>query len=78
MPLFRELRVKWSVFHRLLELVGDRMRHGTPDLPAILRRRRELLLGFSRLLQERGETQCRPISSYCSQNDSFVPTIRLG
>lgn len=55
MPLFRELRVKWSVFHRLLELTDRRMRYGTPDLPAILRRRRELLLGYSCLLEERGQ-----------------------
>lgn len=63
MPLYRELRVKWSVFHRLLELTDDRMRHGTPDLPATLRRRRELLFGYSRLLQERGGIfSLRPIS----------------
>lgn len=55
MPLFRVLRVKWSVFHRLLELTNHRMLYGTPDLPATLRRRRELLLDYSRLLQERGE-----------------------
>lgn len=55
MPLFRELRVKWSVFHRLLELTDHRMRYGTPDLPAILRRRRELLLDYSCLLKERGQ-----------------------
>lgn len=55
MPLFRELRVKWSVFHRLLELTDHRMRYGTSDLPAILRRRRELLLDYSRLLKERGQ-----------------------
>lgn len=55
MPLFRELRVKWSVFHHLLELLDHRMRYGTPDLPAILRRRRELLLDYSCLLKERGQ-----------------------
>ncbi|CAM9821927.1 unnamed protein product, partial [Ectocarpus sp. 4 AP-2014] len=54
MPLFRVLRVKWSVFHRLLELTNHRMLYGTPDLPAALRRRRKLLLDYSRLLQERG------------------------
>ncbi|CAM9303164.1 unnamed protein product [Ectocarpus fasciculatus] len=54
MPLFRVLRVKWSVFHRLLELTNHRMLYGTPDLPATLRRRRDLLLDYSRLLQERG------------------------
>ncbi|CAM9231173.1 unnamed protein product, partial [Ectocarpus sp. 13 AM-2016] len=54
MPLFRVLRVKWSMFHRLLELTNHRMLYGTPDLPATLRRRRELLLDYSRLLQERG------------------------
>ncbi|CAM9425409.1 unnamed protein product, partial [Hapterophycus canaliculatus] len=54
MPLFRELRVKWSVFNRLLELTDHRMRFGTPDMPAILGRRRDLLLDYSRLLEERG------------------------
>eukprot|EP00752_Nemacystus_decipiens_P014275 g12696.t1 len=57
MPLFRELRVKWFVFHRLLELTDQRMRYGTPDLPAVLRRRRELLLDYSCLLKERALVQ---------------------
>lgn len=55
MPLFRELRVKWSVFHRLLELTDHRLRYGTPDISSTLQRRRELLLDYSCLLRERGK-----------------------
>lgn len=54
MPLYRQLRVKWSVFHRLLSLIDTRLRYGTPGLAALLKRRRELMLGYSRLLHERG------------------------
>lgn len=54
MPLYRQLRVKWSVFHRLLSLTDTRLRYGTPGLPARLKRRRELMLGYSQLLRERG------------------------
>lgn len=60
MPLYRELRVKWSVFHRLLELTDHRLRYGTQGLPAILQRRRELLLDYSSLLKERGELPYPP------------------
>lgn len=55
MHVYRELRVKWSFFHRLLRLTDERLRYGTPGLSVLLRRRRELLLGFSDLLKERGE-----------------------
>lgn len=58
MPLYRELRVKWLVFHRLLDLTEDRIRCGTPGTPAVLRRRKELLLGYSDLLRERGKPPC--------------------
>ncbi|CAM9642090.1 unnamed protein product, partial [Laminaria digitata] len=54
MPLYRDLRVKWSVFHRLLSLANERLRYGTPGLAASLRRRQELLLDYSNLLRERG------------------------
>ena len=66
MPLFRELRVKWFVFHRLLELTDQRMRYGTPDLPAILRRRRELLLDYSCLLKERGQLCRTNVFVFCN------------
>lgn len=55
MPLYHELRVKWSVFHRLLALTNRRLRYGTPGLGANLRRRQELLLDYSNLLRERGK-----------------------
>lgn len=59
MPLYRELRIKWSVFRRLLGQTGERLRYGTPGLTVELRRRRALLLGYSKLLRARGFTQGR-------------------
>lgn len=57
MPLYHELRVKWSVFHRLLALTNERLRYGTPGLVTGLRRRQELLLDYSSLLRERGKNE---------------------
>ncbi|CAM9849638.1 unnamed protein product, partial [Discosporangium mesarthrocarpum] len=54
MPLYRNLRSKWAVITALLSAVDSRLRYGTPDLLQTLRRRRELLLGFSHLLERRG------------------------
>lgn len=54
MPVYRQLRIKWSVFHHLLRLTDERLQYGTPCLPATLRRRRELLIGYSDLLRTRG------------------------
>lgn len=54
MALYRHLRIKWSIFNKLLLLVDQRIRYGTPGLAPLLRRRRELLLGFSELLRARG------------------------
>lgn len=67
MPLFRELRIKWSVFHRLLRLVDERLRYGTPGMLQTLRRRRELLLGFSNLLRDRGFVRGRYASEVLSR-----------
>lgn len=59
MPIYRELRIKWSVFHRLLRLIDERLRYGTVGLQITLRRRRELLLDYSGLLRARGFTAGR-------------------
>lgn len=61
MPLYHELRVKWSVFHRLLALTSERLRYGTPGLVTGLRRRQELLLDYSNLLRERGKGKRRDV-----------------
>ena len=57
MPLYHELRVKWSVFHRLLALTNERLRYGTPGLATSLRRRQEHFLGYSNLLRKRGNSR---------------------
>ncbi|CAM9742176.1 unnamed protein product, partial [Sphacelaria rigidula] len=64
MPLYRELRMKWSVFHLLLRSINERLKYGTPGeklhlrgrLPTMLGRRRELLLGYSNHLRASGFT----------------------